>query len=473
MYGVLDSTGVYNINSSAMEVLERVGVIIDNDFILNLLERAGVEVDRKTKVARFPEYLIRYEVNKAPSNFTLYSRGGQKLRVGKRKPLVIPSANATWILDIESREPRPATKKDVEQTCRLSDALEHTDICSPSVLPQDVEPKLMDVHAAEGMMRNSSKPYFIAPSDEEQASYIIEMAAIVAGGMMELEKRPIITLFVSPTSPLRLGIRELEIVRRSVEHNLPIFVAPCPNSGVTSPISLAGTLVLMCAEYLALTLIVELLNPGNPVVVGGAPGITDMRTGNISYASVETALMGAAIAQIGSFYHLPSYAATSDTGSFELDAQAGYETAWTTILPIIAGIDLVIAPGHLGAYTIASYEKLVMDNEILGAIKRILKGIEISEATLAVDVIEAVGPKGHFLAQRHTREQYARERWTPKISNRMGFYEWSKEKLNLWDRARREAMEILGTHQPESIERDREEGIRNIVKEATKRARSV
>ncbi|MEM2122792.1 MAG: trimethylamine methyltransferase family protein [Candidatus Bathyarchaeia archaeon] len=473
MYKVLDSAEIYSIHSSAMEVLERVGVLIENDFILDLLKRVGAEVDGKTKIARFAEYLIKDKVTKVPSNFTLYSRSGQKLRVGKKRPLVIPSANATRILDIQSREPRPATKEDVEQTCKLSDALEHTDICSPSVLPQDVEPELMDIYAAEGMMRNSSKPYFLAPSDEEQASYIIEMAAIVAGGMIELEKEPIITIFVSPTSPLRLGIRELEIARRSVKHNIPIFVAPCPNSGVTSPISLAGTLVLICAEYLALTFIVELLNPGNPVVIGGAPGITDMRTGNISYASVETALMGAAIAQIGSFYHLPSYAATSDTGSFELDAQAGYETAWTTIMPIIAGIDLVIAPGHLGAYTIASYEKLVMDNEILGAIKRILKGIDISDTALAVDVIEAVGPKGHFLAQKHTREHYTKERWMPKISNRIGFSDWSKEKLNLWDRAKREAVEILRTHQPEPLERDREEGIRNILKKASKRARSA
>jgi len=452
-----------------MEVLERVGVLVENDAILSLLEDAGANVDRKEKKARIPEYLVRYGLNKAPSSFVLYSRKGKKLRIGKEKTLVIPSANATWILDLETREPRPATKKDVEQTSRLSDALEHTDICAPSVLPQDVEPAIIDISAAEAMMCNTSKPYFMAPCDDIQTSYIIEMAAIISGGVTELENDPLLIGFVSPTSPLRLAVKELEITRKFVEHQLPVFIAPCPNSGATSPVSLAGTLVVMCTEYLSLTLIAELLSPGNPVVVGGALGTMDMKTANISYGSVETALMGAATAEMGHFYNLPSYAAASGTEALVPDAQAGYETAWTTLLPLMAGVDLVVSPGLLGAYTVASYEKLVMDNEILGAIKRVLQGIDISETSLAVDVIGAVGPGGHFLAQKHTREQHTKERWFPKISNRLGLYEWRKERLDLWRRAKKEAMEILRTHKPEPLEKEKEERMKSLIKEAERK----
>jgi len=265
------------------------------------------------------------------------------------------------------------------------------------------------------------------------------------------------------TSPLRLATPELDIACRFAENHLPIGVQTCPMSGATSPVTLGGTLVTMCAECLALIVVVEIINPGNPVVAGGAPSVMDMRTANATFGSVETALMSAAISQIIRNYNLPSYTCISNTESAIPDAQAGYESAWTTLLPLMTGASLVIGPGHLNSCTLASYEKLVMDNEILGGLKRIMEGINVSESFLAVDVVSDVGPGGHFLAHKHTREYMSRERWFPRISNRFGFREWKKERCELWIKAKREAMEIMSTHHPEPLEKEKQEAIGNLV----------
>jgi trimethylamine--corrinoid protein Co-methyltransferase len=170
------------------------------------------------------------------------------------------------------------------------------------------------------------------------------------------------------------------------------------------------------------------------------------------------------------YYGIPSFASITSSDSNVIDAQAGIEIAWTAQLPMMAGINLVVGIGLIGACVGMSYEKIVIDNEVFGGLRRMLRGIEVSDESLAVDVIEAVGPGGHFLSQKNTRERLVKERWFPKIFNRLGVEEWKKERLDLWQRARKEVKEILRTHQPEPLEKDKEEKVRNIVKEAERAA---
>jgi trimethylamine--corrinoid protein Co-methyltransferase len=170
------------------------------------------------------------------------------------------------------------------------------------------------------------------------------------------------------------------------------------------------------------------------------------------------------------YYNIPSYASITSSDSIGIDAQTGYEIAWTAQLPMMTGINLVNGIGLIAFCEISSYEKVVIDNEVFGGLKRILRGIEVSEASLAVDAIEAVGPAGHYLSQKHTRERLSKERWFPKISNRLSIAEWKKEKVDLWQRARREVLNILQTHQPKPLEKEKRDRIRKIVNEAEKAA---
>jgi len=351
---------------------------------------------------------------------------------------------------------------------RLNDALEHIDLCMSAII-QDVTSSLVDVHSAEAMFSNTTKPPWVCPGDGEQARYIIEMASIIAGGLTELQKKPIVLGLASPNSPLRLASRDLDVMLEFVKRKLPITFINCPNNGATTPISVAGTLVVTLAECLSMVLVAELLNAGNPVVAGPSPPIMDMTTANACFGAPECALVTAGAAQLMRHYNVPSYASITSSDSNVIDTQTGYEIVWTAQLPMMAGINLVNGVTLIGSCNGTSYEKLVIDNEVFGGLKRILQGIDVSDETLAVDVIESVGPKGHFLSQKHTRQLLNRERWFPRISNRTGLHEWKKEKLDLWRRARQEAKKILATHRPEPLAKDVLERVKNLVREAEAR----
>ena len=465
MFSLLNSDEVYRIHMATMEVLERVGILVEDGETLDLLASAGAKVDKQKGRARIPEYLIKEACSRAPSSFDIYTRDMKKVRIGPGKTTISFGAGATYVLDLKTGDPRPATKNDVEQLTRLTDAMEHIELCMSPII-QDVTRSLVDVHSAEAMMCNSTKPPWVCPGDARQARYIIEMASAIAGGLGELQTKPIILGLASPNSPLRLASHDLQVAREFVSRKLPITFINCPNNGATSPISIAGTIVQTLAECLSMVLVAQLMNPGNPVAAGPSPPITDMRTATACFGAPECALVTAGSAEMMRYYNIPSYASITSSDSIGIDAQTGYEIAWTAQLPMMAGVNLVNGIGLMGFCEISSYEKVVIDNEVFGGLRRILRGIEVSDASLAVDAIEAVGPAGHYLSQKHTREQLLKERWFPKISNRLSIAEWKKEKVDLWQRARKEVMNILATHQPNPLEKEKRERIREIVNEA-------
>jgi trimethylamine--corrinoid protein Co-methyltransferase len=468
-YEPLSRDDVDRIDSTTMEVLERAGVLIENENVLEMMGNAGAEVDKKRGISKIPEYVIKEAIRKVPGSFVLYSRDGKRIRIGGRRTVISSGAGASWVMDLTTGDPRPATKQDVVELTRLNDALESTKLCMSPII-QNVEPSLVDVHSAEAMFCNTTKPPWVCPGDGNQARYIIEMASIVAGGLERLQENPIFLGLASPNSPLRLAHNDLDITKEFTTRKLPMAIINCPNNGATSPISIAGTIVQTLAECLSLTLVAQLFNPGNPVVIGPSPPVMDMKTANSCFGAPECALITAGSAQMMRYYGIPSYASITSSESIVIDAQTGWEIAWTAQLPMMAGINLVNGIGLIDACRGMSHEKLVIDNEVFGGLGRILSGIEVSDETLAADVIEKVGPGGHYLAQKHTKELMSRERWLPKISNRQPYQTWKEKKIDMWKRARQEAIEILRTHQPAPLDREKEGAIRSLVNDAEEKA---
>jgi len=469
-YEPLSRDDVERIHLTTMEILQRVGILVENKDVLEMMEKAGARIEKTRNIAKIPEYVIRDAIRKVPSSFTLHSRDGKVIRIGGRQTVISSGAGASWVMDLTTGDPHPATKQDVVELSRLNDALENTQLCMSPII-QDVESSLVDVHSAEAMFCNTAKPPWVCPGDGNQARYIIEMATIVAGGMEPLQENPIFLGLASPNSPLRLGHNDLDITREFTTRKLPMALINCPNNGATAPISIAGTIAQTLAECLALTFVAQLYNPGNPVVIGPSPPVMDMKTANSCFGAPECALVTAGSAQMMRYYGIPSYSSITSSESNVIDAQTGWEIAWTAQLPMMAGINLVNGIGLIDACRGMSHEKLVIDNEVFGGLRRILRGIEISEVTLATDLIEKVGPGGHYLAQKHTRELMKSERWLPKISNRQPYQTWKETKKDMWQVAREEALQILRTHKPTPLERDKEEAIRRLVNEAEKKVR--
>jgi len=470
---ILTSDELYEIHLATLEILERIGVKVLEHKALRMLGEAGALVDVKEKIARIPEYLIEEAVKKAPSGFTLFGRGhGYKLRLEDKRVNFSMQGTSVHVLDLETGKRRASTLKDSENFCRLADALENIHHASAGVVrARDVPENVAHVYQLFAGFRNTTKTLDGETYGQAVAMDGIRMASVVAGGEEELKKRPLLLGFHNPVSPLQHSEMLTEGLMLYAKYRQPVLIAPEAQAGATAPVSLAGLLAQQNAEILSGILIAELANPGAPVLYGTVSTIMDMKTGNLAYGAIEAGLINVVTAQLAHYYGLPSRGTGGGTESKIPDIQAGFEKAMTLMMAALAGINFIYcAAGSLESTLTASYEQAVIDNEICGMVSRALRGIEISDGTLAIDIIEDVGPGGHYLAQRHTLEYFRKEHYLPIIINREKRERWERAgSKDLWEVAREEAKRILKEHQPEPLDRGIEEELQKIVKDVEKR----
>ena len=470
---ILTSDELYEIHLATLEILERIGVKVPGPKALRMLGEAGAHIDIRKKIARIPKYLIEEAIKKAPSGFILFGRDPKyKLRFEDRRVYFSMGGQSVNVLDLETGKRRTSTLKDCENFCRLADALENIQHASSSVVrPRDVPESVAHVYELFAGFRNTTKTVDGEIYGQAIAIDGIRMASVVAGGEEELKKRPLLLGFHNPVSPLQLSEKLTEGLMVYAKYKQPILIAPEAQAGATAPVTLAGLLAQQNAEVLSGIAIAELVNPGAPVLYGTVSTIMDMKTGNLAYGAIEAGLINVATAQLARYYGLPSRGTGGGTESKIPDVQAGFEKAMTLMMAALAGINFIYnAAGTLESTLTASYEQTVIDNEICGMVSRALRGVEISDETLALDVIEAVGPEGQYLDQRHTLEHLKKEHYLPTIISRERRERWERAgSRDLREIAREEANRILKEHQPEPLDRDVEENLKKIVKEVEKR----
>jgi len=468
LFAVLSRDQVEKIHVATIEILQRVGVLVDDKDALQLLADAGAQVDYRKRIARIPEELVTYGLKQVPNSFTLHSRGKHQYRIGGEREFISTGGGALWMLDLKSGRHRPSTKKDVEDTSRLVDYLDNIDIYEPMTYLHDVDASMLDIQATHAVFRNTSKPCRLLTHESKYLKAIIEMAAIVSGGIDELKKNPIFVGGASPTSPLMQKSDEITVTRMLAENSIPNAIMPCPITGASSPVSVAGTLVTVNAEVISLVLIAELTNPGTPLTIGvGGPTIIDMRNAYASMGTPQAALITAGCIDIARYYGLPTWVTAFHTDSLVPDAQAGYESTWNSFFPLMDRASVMLGAGSLNAEVVASCEKLIIDNEIVSGLRSLSHGINISDKTLGLEVIESVGPGGHFLAQKHTAELFKEEQWLSKMSSRLSLQDWQNHSRDTWQMARDEALNILSTHQPEPLETGIDQQLDEYVKMKT------
>ena len=469
---ILTSDELYEVHLAALEILERIGVKVSEKKALRMLGEAGAHVDAKEKIARIPEYLVKEAVKKAPSGFTLFGRDPKyKLKLEDKRVYFGMGGQATNVLDLETGKRRASTLKDFEDFCRLADALENIHLQAAVVWPGDIQENVAHAYQMFAGFRNTTKPLEGWNVGQATAMDTIKMASVVRGGEEELRKKPMLLGFHNPVSPLHHSEKLTEGFMVYTQYGQPVLIAPEAQAGATAPVTLAGLLAQQNAEVLSGVVIAELANPGAPVLYGTVSTIMDMKTGNLAYGAIEAGLINVATAQLAHYYGLPSRGTGSGTESKIPDIQAGFEKAMTLMMAALAGINFIYnAAGSLESTLTASYEQTVIDNEICGMVSRVLRGIEINDETLAIDVIEDVGPGGQYLDQRHTLEYLMKEHYLPTIVNREKRERWERAgSKDLREVAREEAKRILKEHQPEPLDRDVEEDLKKIVKEVEKR----
>ena len=472
MLEILTSDELYRIHLATIETLGSVGIKIYHEGAIRALEDAGAEVDFKKKIAKIQDYHVKEALRKAPSTFNLYGRNRRNvLHLGGEKVYYSTAGSAAYVLDFETGKKRYATLTDTAMLSKLADGLSNVDHVSEMALPTGSSMKSMHAYELVERFRNTEKPTDGYNIGGPEAFDTMKIASTILGGEDELRSHPTLLGFYNPTSPLTHSEPGLEGLRVYGAYGQPVIIAPEAQAGMTAPATLAGLLSQQNAELLSGAIIAELFNPCAPILYGTVSAISDPRTGNIALGAPETGLINVAHGQMARYYGIPSRGTGGVTDANVLGVQSGIEQATSLLLAALGGINFIYyaAGPHIESTKTVSYEQLVIGDELCGMVSRILRGIPVSDETLAVDVTRQVGPEGMFIGQRHTLQHF-NENFFPKILNRDSREAWEKKGSKDTPEVAREVVKrVLANHVPKPLDPDIEKELTVIVKDIERR----
>jgi len=462
-FRVLSLNQIKKIHLATLEVLERTGVRIGCQEGFDLLREGGCKTEGD--VVHFPPHLVEWAINSAPSQVLLWDRlGNKKLALGGRNTYFGLGPTLLNMIDLKTGKRRAFKREDTANAAKVADALPNIDWVMGLGTISDVPPQYSDRFEFEAMVKNTSKPIVIWNYTKEGLKDSMEMASAVAGGKENLLKRPFLISYAEPISPLTGDRAATEKLLLAAEYGIPIIHTPCIQSGASAPVTLAGALVIANAENLSSLVIAQLKRKGTAFLMGGVITIMDMRDAQMSYGAPELSLALSGFTDIAHYYGVPTWGTAGCSDSKLPDEQAAVEATFSSLFSMLSGANLVHDVGYLESGKTGALEMIVMVDEILGYIRRITRGIEVNEETLAIDAIEEVGPGGHFLAHSHTLRNFRKELWQPDLSDRQTWSKWVEGgKKRMEDRTREKTQLILKTHTPAPLSSQAEEKIQEVI----------
>jgi trimethylamine--corrinoid protein Co-methyltransferase len=463
-YKPLNNQDVEEIHQASLMVLERTGIRVEEPDALQLFEQNGAHVAGSR--VRLPPAMIEYALEKAPKKILLAGRDPENDLILEGKRVHIGTGgSALQVLDLDDGRIRPAVLKDVGDIARLVDALENIHFYLLPVYPTDVSEGCVEINRFYSALANTTKHVQGGIFSLPGLRAVIEMSEKIVGGSQTLRARPIVSFITSwMVSPLKFAPDVTKLLAEICRQRIPVVLSAAPMAGSTAPVTLAGLLAQLNAEQLAGLTFTQLIQPGCPVIIGPIPATADMRSGKYLGGSVELGICNAAITQLAHFYKVPIYNSAGMTEAKQPDIQAGIEKTQSVIQVALAGANFIHhAAGMLEDMSTVAYEQYVIDNEILGMAMRAVRGIEVNTETLALDVIDRVGPGGHFLLDEHTARFMRTEHHFPsKILDRQGRNQWEETGGAVaWERAKAGAREILAEHRAKSIDPEVDTWIQN------------
>jgi trimethylamine--corrinoid protein Co-methyltransferase len=419
--------------------------------------------------------MVRRALDLAPRSFTVYARDGNSehnIHIGPGRAHFGPGPTCPNFIDVETMERRPYVKADVPLVAKMVDALPNIDFCESLGTVNDVHHDLGATYEFAGMFPNTSKPIVAWSYDKYDSEEIHRIAVAEAGGQEAFELRPNYIHYCEPLSPLVSTEDALDKLIFAANHRVPLIFTPCPIAGGTAPITAAGIIVQAAAEsWMGLT-IAQTLQPGLPFFMGGVLSVMDMSNMILAYGAPELSLFMAGITELAHYVGLPLWQTGGCTDSKALDEQAAIEGSLSAYFSALTGGDLCHDVGYTESAMTGSVFQLAMMDEAIGYSRRITRGIEVNEETLAVDVIHNVGPNGHYLREQHTRDYYRTEFFYPNLCDRRNYEEWEMMgKQTMSDRVVARVQDILATHEPSPIKPETEKVIEQVLAAAEDRVK--
>lgn len=461
---VLGSRDKDRLHQAALTILARTGMEVHLAPARALLQEAGCRI-RDDLLVTVPPGLVEKALASAPSSFTVFDRHGREaMEVGGRRSYFGTGSDLMYHHDPVTGRRREAVLEDVARAARLCQALEHIDFLMSYAFPSDLPPRRAWLKSLEAMVLNSTKPVVTVSDSVEDLARMWRIAAILRGGEDRAGSKPFLIHYTEPVSPLKHPGPSLAKLLYCAENRIPVTYSPAPIAGSTAPITPAGHLALGLAETLFGLVLHQLRAPGAPFILGMGPAVMDMSTSQCSYNAPEYYLAYVGFIEMSHYYDLPSwgYAGTSD--SQLPDAQSAFEAGVLTYLAALCGANLCHDVGYLDFGRAGALEAIVLGEEYISQTRRFMEGLPVNEETLALEVIDQVGSRGHYLTQPHTLRHLRQVQWRPSLLNRQSFSQWrAKGAKPLEEVAREKRDALLAGAAPEPLNPALVERIRKVV----------
>jgi trimethylamine--corrinoid protein Co-methyltransferase len=449
------------LHDASLEIMARTGMRFFEQEALDLFDRAGADVSDGNLV-RVPPHLVEWALRTVPKNITLFDQTGRRvMALGGYRSYFGPGSDCSYIYDLDTGQRRKAVLQDVVDAVRLADALPNLDFVMSMFLPSDVQAERYERQQMAIMLQESTKPIVFVGLEASSTVYALEMAAVAAGGLDQLQRYPFVVNYVNVVSAFRHNKESVRRLLYAAERNLPTIYAPGKARGTMAPITVAGALALGNAGQLAGLVLSQLKREGSPFLRSkpGGDG-SDMRSMVSLYAAPDGGPSGWELAH---YYGIPTFGMAGASDAKVFDAQAAAEAALTLFDEMLNGANLIHDVGYLDCATTGSLEFLAFCDEVIGWLRRYFRRLEISEETLALDLIHELGPDGHFIDTAHTI-RHVREDWMPTLSDRNDYRRWAaRGSTTLQQRANQKVREIIANHQPEPVPKEVVEKLNSIV----------
>jgi len=451
MFTPLDKGEVERIHRMSLEILDRAGIEVKSEKALSLFKGRGARVDCEGSryLVRIPPSLVEDALGEVPRSYVLYGRKhGCEVRFERgNPPLFGPSGVPCIIYDLETGVRRRAGLKDFVSLIKLFDGLENVDFVTTPCTFDDVPSEVTEVSTFFHLVNTTQKPFDMDFSGQTGFKDVLSMVDLLKETVFE--GRPFVSFGFCPViSPLRLDTVPTDQLIEAARAGIPVAPITMVQPGLSAPATLAGTLVVMNAEILALLVLAQAARPGTPFLYGTIPGTTNFATGRMLTASPELPLLNAAATQLAGHCGLPNWATAGRTDANLLDIQAGYEHCFAIPWVVLSGATYISAiGGFLESVSALSFEKFVIDDEVVGMTRRVLRGLDTDPEHCAVELVSSMGPGANFLAEDHTIDHMRREFFRPSVSETSDWEDWNQRgRPTALQRARQKAKRIIETH---------------------------
>lgn len=437
-----------NLHAACMEVLDRVGVEFNDEESIKILKDHGAKVDGK--VVKISSKMVAEALKSSPEKIIIYDREGKEaMHLEKGRIYFGTGSDTPYVQDYETDEIRRAVIEDTINASIVSDALSNIDFIMSMGLASNAPVSVSDIYQHVAMLENSIKPQIVTAHDEINLKTMLEINEMATGS--KIGDKPNLMLYNEPSSPLRHAREVCQKALLCADTGLPVIYAPGVMVGAAAPVTLAGGMVIANTELLSGLVLHQCRRPGAPFIYGGAAVPLDLRTGICCYVAPEGQLNMVYLSEMARYYELPVFTMGGASDALTFDQQTAAEAMYSLLVNAQSGANLIHDVGFMGQGMVASIDSIVACNEMIGLVKRLIRGVDLSPEKLAVDAICKVGIGGNFLDSDVTYKYFREEYWIPELINRDNIHNRMAMGGGFADNIKKKIRKILSEHKPTPI----------------------